>query len=204
MPRKPAYDREIVLEKALKMFWADGYRGVDVDALTRTVGLNRHSLYGAFGGKKGLFHQSLNRYADTIAGQFVVGLGTGTGLSAIVTYFSNATKRLGADRQAGTPADGCFIANTIIELGRADQAVNAIIDRFYSRIEQAFGDAVRRGQGDGTIRADLDPANTAQWLIATSQGMSVGARFGRATCGLLPALEASLAAPSRRQPRNSV
>ncbi len=196
MSRQPTYDRDMVLDKALQTFWSNGYRGVDVEALTRTTGLNRHSLYRAFGGKKGIFHLALERYVETLAAQFIARLSSGHGLSAVVDYFTNATSSLGMDEGKSARRQGCFIVNTIAEMGRMDEQVNAIVDRFYSRIEQAFGDAVRRGQGDGTIRADLDPGRTAQWLVATSQGMSVGARFGRAANGISAALEGALAAPA--------
>ncbi|WP_252258549.1 TetR/AcrR family transcriptional regulator [Erythrobacter aurantius] len=183
-----------MISEALSSFWARGFCGVDVDALTRRTRLNRHSLYGAFGGKRGIFHIALESYADTIAAEFLEGLASGTGLDAIMRYFGEASTRLAVDGERANVSNGCFIANTVIEMGRSDDAVNAIIDHYYDRIHRALADAIGRGQGDGSVRTDLDSDQIAQLLIATSQGMSLGARFGRTTPGLLAALQAALAA----------
>ena len=70
MPRgRPReFDVEKALDRALEVFWRKGYEGASLPDLTRAMGINRPSLYAAFGSKEGLFRRALDRYAEGPAG----------------------------------------------------------------------------------------------------------------------------------------
>ena len=194
MARTAAYDRDAVIEQAVLQFWTDGFAPCDVESLTRAAGLNRHSLYKAFGGKSGLFVEAVNHYIAREAAGYLALLEKGSDLSALVTYFERATKSIQTPRNDDADERrGCLITNTVIEMGRSDKDVAEIIDRYFARVERAFCDLIKRSQKNGTIRADLDPKATARWLFITSQGMSVSARFGRTFSGLPEIVRAALA-----------
>ena len=196
MARPIAYDREQVVAAAARKFWEGGFDGCDIDTLTRSSGLNRHSLYKAFGGKNGLFLDALRFYVEKVAHDYVTTLEGSEGLDGIVSYFELATGVI-CDAK-GYDGRGCLITNTVIELGRSNRAVSDIVDRYYARIERAFADLIRRGQDDGTIRRGLDPQATAQWLRLTSQGMSVSARNGAVPADLANIVRAALAEREER------
>src|SRR5438132_8746393 len=65
-PRAFAIDE--ALDRALQVFWRQGYEGASLSELTRAMGINRPSLYAAFGGKEALFRKALDRYAEGPAG----------------------------------------------------------------------------------------------------------------------------------------
>lgn len=185
MPRPVTYAREKVVERAALQFWRDGFAASDVDTLTRNTGLNRHSLYGAFGGKAGLFHEALEHYVTRIAAPYLALLEEGAGLDALVAYFESVT---GYDRR------GCLVTNIVAEMGGSDAQVAACVARYYDRVERAFAGLIARGQAEGSIRADLDPAALAHWLRLTSQGIGIAARMESADAGL-PALIRATFAP---------
>ena len=56
------FDADEALDRALEVFWARGYEGATLPELTRAMGINRPSLYAAFGNKEQLFHKALDRY----------------------------------------------------------------------------------------------------------------------------------------------
>ncbi|WP_380872487.1 TetR family transcriptional regulator [Sphingomonas sp. DBB INV C78] len=178
MSRPIAYDREAVIERATFQFWEHGFADCDVDTLTRSAGVNRHSLYKAFGGKAGLFTDALTFYIAHIAAPYIALIEKGDGLDAIIAYFEAATGAANDAVVQGYDLRGCFITNTVAELGRSDPQVAAIIDGYYARMERAFAALIERGQAGGSIRADLDPVATARWLLLTTQGISVSARMG--------------------------
>ena len=68
--RPRAFDAEAALDRALQVFWRQGYEGTSLSDLTKATGLNRPSLYAAFGNKEALFRKALDRYAEQ-AGRFL-------------------------------------------------------------------------------------------------------------------------------------
>src|SRR5215211_3297202 len=62
--RPREFNADQALDKALKVFWKKGYEGASLPELTRAMGINRPSLYAAFGNKEGLFRKALDRYAE--------------------------------------------------------------------------------------------------------------------------------------------
>ncbi len=198
MARPITYDRDEVIDDAVQKFWASGFEGCDVETLMQSSGLNRHSLYKAFGGKTGLFIDALSRYVDQTAASYLALLDGAAGLEGIVAYFKVATGAIceaGHGGVKGYDGRGCLITNTVIELGRSDERVSEIIERYYSRIQRAFADLIVRGQRNGTIRADIDADGTARWLRLTSQGMSVSARIGVVSPDLADIVRAALKPP---------
>src|SRR5213595_1538691 len=62
--RPRAFDVDEALDQALKVFWRKGYEGASLPDLTRAMGINRPSLYAAFGNKQALFRKAMARYAE--------------------------------------------------------------------------------------------------------------------------------------------
>src|SRR3954467_8904044 len=69
--RPREFDVETALDRALEVFWRKGYEGASLPDLTRAMGINRPSLYAAFGNKQELFRRALDRYCDGPGGAFV-------------------------------------------------------------------------------------------------------------------------------------
>src|ERR1700682_5422195 len=62
--RPRSFDIDGALDRALRVFWRKGYEGASLSDLTRAVGVNRPSLYAAFGDKEALFRKALDRYLN--------------------------------------------------------------------------------------------------------------------------------------------
>src|SRR6266566_6849635 len=62
--RPRGFDVDEALDRALEVFWRQGYEGTALSDLTAAMGINRPSLYATFGNKEALFRQVLDRYAD--------------------------------------------------------------------------------------------------------------------------------------------
>src|SRR5215831_8070971 len=62
--RPRTFDMDKALDDALEVFWRKGYEGASLSDLTEAMGINRPSLYAAFGNKEGLFRRVLARYVE--------------------------------------------------------------------------------------------------------------------------------------------
>src|SRR5207237_3295974 len=62
--RPRAFDVDEALDQALRVFWRKGYEGASLPDLTKAMGINRPSLYAAFGNKESLFRKALERYVE--------------------------------------------------------------------------------------------------------------------------------------------
>src|SRR5258708_33535804 len=60
--RPRCFCKEEALDKAMTVFWRQGYEGASLSDLTKAMGINSPSLYACFGSKEGLFKAVLERY----------------------------------------------------------------------------------------------------------------------------------------------
>jgi AcrR family transcriptional regulator len=58
------FDAEAALDRAVEVFWRQGYEGASLSDLTAAMGINRPSMYAAFGNKDDLFRRAVARYAE--------------------------------------------------------------------------------------------------------------------------------------------
>ncbi|MCY1405454.1 HTH-type transcriptional repressor ComR [compost metagenome] len=170
MARPAMYEEEEVLTAALNQFWAAGFKGSSVDVLVDSTGLNKHSLYQAFGGKAGLFLRVLERYLSSYAKGYMAIFAQQRGFAALSGYFHTVTSQI--------EPRGCLVVNTAIELGDSDPDCLRLLTNYYSNLTDCLATAIEEGQHEGTIRAELDPHDTAVWLVRALQGLAVSSRLG--------------------------
>lgn len=170
MPRPVTYDEGAVVDAALEQFWAEGFHRSSVDTLVAGTGLNKHSLYQTFGGKDGLFARVLQRYLDQYSHRYLAIFEHKRGLAALRSYFDAVLRQ--------SNARGCLIVNTAVERGASDPECRRVMTDYYKRLGACFARAVRQGQDDGAIRAELSARDTARWLVLAVQGLAVGSRLG--------------------------
>src|SRR6266481_5755440 len=92
--RPRAFDVDQALEAALKVFWAKGYEGASLPDLTRAMGINRPSLYAAFGNKQSLFKKALQRYINGHASYVQDALNQPTARSVAEKLLQGAVRNL--------------------------------------------------------------------------------------------------------------
>ena len=68
MVRSKEYDRDDVLDKAVGLFWQQGYKASSVTDIVHATGLNTASMYKEFGDKDGVFEAALAHYREHVMG----------------------------------------------------------------------------------------------------------------------------------------
>jgi len=170
MARLREFDYEQVLDGALGLFWRDGYEATSLDGMLGEVGLSKSSFYGAFGSKHEMLLAALDRYIETVLQANVEDLRRGSPRAAIVRSFE---KILGFQPASKT----CFLQVCAVELAAHDQLVRMRVRRGVELLEEAYRDAIVRGQAAGEFGAGGDVRALATFLVANGYGLQM---LGRA------------------------
>src|SRR3954453_21198599 len=102
--RPRAFDTETVLDRAAEVFWQRGYEGASLSALTTAVGINRPSLYAAFGSKQELFRRTFTRYHDAQVATARAALDQPTAYASVEAFLRTSADGL----TAANPPPGCL------------------------------------------------------------------------------------------------
>lgn len=191
MARPRGFEREAALEQAMRLFWARGYAAVSIQDVVEATGINRASLYAAFGDKRALFREAIEHYLANVSAARLNRLEQpGSAKAAIHGYFEELVAfTLGAGRRLG-----CLLTNTAVELAPHDEAMGGRLRASFAKVEDAFARAIRRGQAEGDIPAQKDPRALARFLLNAVQGLRVTGRVAPRRAALHDIVTVTLAA----------
>lgn len=172
MVRKKSYDRSQAINRAMHAFWAKGFSNLGVREIGRETGINRFALQTEFGGKQGLFTETLNAYL-TLSKAILKPLEDG-GLRAITVFFRELTTGVDGDPRNA----GCLMVNTVIE--NADmgmEAVREITCAHYDNMQRMFESALETARTTGEVDEDFDIPGAAVTLLTVAMGIEVFVRM---------------------------
>lgn len=173
MGRHQEFDRQVVLEGAMWVFWDKGYRATSLVDLEKATDLLPGSIYNAFGSKKGLFLAVIDHYIERVVGMRIdTVLKQGEPLAAIERFFRSAYEDLTPEQLTG-----CLLTNSATEIAAVDAEAEAKVAAGLARIEAAFQNRLAEAQAAGQLAADRDPALLALHLTACYQGFGVIGRL---------------------------
>ncbi|HWV75764.1 MAG TPA: TetR/AcrR family transcriptional regulator [Isoptericola sp.] len=155
MGRAQGFETEQAVRAAREVFWRDGYAEASVPALERATGLNRSSIYHAFGSKRGLFDAAVQSYLDEVVRPRLRPLvADDVAPGALVEYLTGLRAALArADEVQGT--SGCLLVNTSGSPIAADEAVRRTVADYRAELRAALRRGVVAGRPDATP-ADAD------------------------------------------------
>ena len=167
--RPTEFDREEALNKAMGLFWRNGYEATGLSDLTNEMGIGRQSLYNAFGDKHSLFVEALKHYACQNSQPLIDTLrAPGSGVKNIRQVLEGAVSQLTSGNCCG-----CLLTNATVELAPHDDEVAQVVRSTINRVEAAFKNALDCAVEAGEIPADTDSKAMAKFLNNTLQGMVV-------------------------------
>jgi len=181
-PRKPSgrtgrprsFDLDKALDAAMQVFWRNGYEGASLSALTQAMGINRPSLYAAFGDKETLFRKALDRYDQGPAAYVRDALKQPTA-RAVTQHLLRGTADLFTDPHHPL---GCLMVQGALVCGDADDCIRRELVSRRAAGEAAIRRRFKRAKAEGDLPADSNPADLARYVVTISQGMAVQAASG--------------------------
>jgi len=162
MPWEKSFDEETAVENAMQVFWEKGFEPASIADLLAETGLNKGSLYNAFGGKQQLFVRALQKYDRERQAMLAKLEALDDPQKAIATFFDNTVARTVADQDH----KGCFLFNTALQINTHDEEVNTIVTNGVREVEAFFRRSIEVGQARGEMPKELAPEATAKALLA--------------------------------------
>ena len=172
--RPRAYQPEVALGKALDLFRKGGFAATSLDDLSAATGMNRPSLYGAFGDKRELFIKSYARYrADARAAMLEIFRDELPIRERLQRIYAVALD-IYLSGEAGPR--GCFTVMTAASEAVADQEIRAMVLEGFSELDKAFAACFRLAKEQGELPKTADPVVLAQLASATIHTIAIRAR----------------------------
>ncbi len=173
MARPREFDEAAALDAAMDCFWRHGYEATSVRDLAARMGITGTSLYNAFGDKRSLFRQALQRYAERSTRERIARLeSTLPPKQAVRAFLGEIVERSLDDRDRR----GCLLVNSALEIAPHDPELGAELAARLGEIEAFFRRTVTAAQADGSVPPDRDPADLARLLLGVTLGVRVLAR----------------------------
>src|SRR5205809_2994773 len=113
--RPRAFDLDQALDQALEVFWKKGYEGASLPDLTKAMGINRPSLYAAFGNKEALFRKALDRYNEGPACHVHEALGEPSARRVVERMLCGSIDLITSSKNPR----GCFMVQAALACGEA-------------------------------------------------------------------------------------
>jgi TetR/AcrR family transcriptional regulator, transcriptional repressor for nem operon len=172
MARLREFDIDEVMEAVTNAFWERGYEATSLADLMAVTGLQKGSIYKAFGDKRSLFLQALQAYLDRLFSLTRQTLDNPNPEQAIAHWF---------ELISGVATDpvsnkGCFAINSLIELAPHDAEVAKLLEHQYDRVGVLLERAIAQGQKSGVFRKDLSVQQLRQILVITANGTLAAGR----------------------------
>lgn len=174
--RPRAYDPAVALAKATETFWLQGYAGASLDDLSAATGMNRPSLYGAFGDKQALFSAAIDAYMDTRREAMVRAFQAGGTLREALQRVYRAALDIYLAGDVG--GRGCFMVSAGLGQAVVDPAVRDKVAAGLRELDRGFERLVARAQAAGELQPGVDPAALAKVAGGMLNALSVRARAG--------------------------
>lgn len=174
MPRPRAFDLDAATDRALHLFWSKGYEGTTLGDLTAAMGINRPSLYAAFGNKEALFRRALDHYARGPAGYDRAAL-------ALPTAREVATALLRGAAEVQTRPDmphGCLAILGATTTGEASSPIAAALIEARRAGESELCERFKQARAEGDLPHHVDPVELASYIRTVAYGMAVKAATG--------------------------
>lgn len=170
--RPRAFDPDQALGKALELFWRKGYEGTSLSELTEAMGINRPSLYAAFGNKEALFRKALDRYEAERMTAAVAALAEPQVRVAIERFLRVTI----ASQTAPEGPRGCLVVQGALPNGVEDDLVPRELSGRRAATQTAILKRLERAQSEGDLPADTDVTDLARYIFTVIEGLATQAR----------------------------
>jgi AcrR family transcriptional regulator len=188
MGRPREFDLNKALDRAIEVFWRNGYEGSTIAELTEAMGINPPSLYAAFGNKENLFQKALYRYVETHVDHWHKALNAPTARAMVECLLYGSADFL--TEKSNPP--GCLYVRSAAACNQAAQAIRSEMGARRAAGEIPLRERLERAKAEGELPPDFDATEYARYIITLMEGMAVRAAQGATRQDLYKVAEMAL------------
>jgi len=172
--RPRQFDREVVLQRAMELFWRRGYEATSLPDLVAAMGISRQSLYDTFGNKRDLYISAIEHYRATQLSQAMQLLERDASPVENVREVVRFFETLSAD----TRCRGCFVANALVEMCPHDPEIARMLRETLELLRHGVERALDAARARGELAAAKSPERLSRALTNAMLGLAVTGRLG--------------------------
>jgi TetR/AcrR family transcriptional regulator, copper-responsive repressor len=185
--RPRAFEPETALGQAMDVFWEDGFAATSLDDVSAATGLNRPSLYGAFGDKRALYLKAYDQYRKRSNEQFRPMFAACEPLRTKLMRILTAALDLYLSGPNGPR--GCFTVLSAASEAIADPGLHSLVGEAIDSTDRAFGRLFADARAAGELPESADPRRLARIATATLHTLSIRARARIPRAELTPIID---------------
>lgn len=187
MARSKQFEINDVLEKAISLFWEQGYEKTSMQNLVEHMGIHKRSMYDTFGDKHSLYLQALERCVNTTEEKLIKKAGEApTVKGAIRKLLESSLEYEDMERK------GCLVVNCATELALRDETAANQVKRNFDSTQAILFHLIQSGQASGELTSQLDPKTLAAAIFNLWIGIRVQARVVRDRAELYAMIDGAL------------
>lgn len=162
------FDEQDAFEKSIALFWRKGYAETSMQDLANATGVQRGSLYNAYGSKDALFLRAFEGHAERYLAKARLALARPTLKSSLNSFFDFIVDWL----LEGEPARGCLSTKTVFGGEVVEPAIRAAVGGLLDQLETAVRERLSQPDKAGQ-KLSLSPAKAAKLVITVTRGIVV-------------------------------
>jgi AcrR family transcriptional regulator len=190
--RPREFDRDEALERAMKLFWAQGYEGTTLSDLQKAMGgITAPSFYAAFGSKEALFREVVELYKNTQGTPVIKALLAGTTARASLEAMLQAAAESVCGQ--GNPR-GCLMVLGGINCSPVNKGIEDFLREQRATRDKVIRQRLRRGIEEGDLPASTDVNGLVAFYTSVADGMAIRARDVASRKSLRAIVECAMAA----------
>lgn len=175
MARTKQFDENQAIDSVMLKFWEKGYEGTSIQDLEECTGLNRTSLYNAFGNKQQVFERVMDRYKTAVLGELLESMEAAPTVKQGVLALLNTALNIHYDK---SNPGGCLISLSVLESEQHDSDTREMLQQTVQELKRVLQARLNKGKKDGELSNTLDASGTATTIAATVSGMAILAKAG--------------------------
>ncbi len=202
--RPRSYEPDVALARAMEAFWKSGYAATTLDDLSAATGMNRPSLYAAFGDKQDIYAKAYRKYRAKVRDEFLPILAAPAPVRVVLRRIFEASRDLYLSGPDGPR--GCLTVVTAASEAVADPEIRKLVVEAIAALDETFTVLFSQAIARGELPASSDAAALAKIATATIHALAIRARVGAPSSELQALIDAAVSiicGPQKKRPRQS-